>query len=107
MEKKTLYYIVTFMALFLGFILNFIITKDIFIFCLSAYTISCFFNRITLPPLFLLFLPLMSMVFLFLIKNKNEEFKNRFYSAYNKINTICSLFSILLLWFYQGLKYSN
>ncbi len=46
MEKKILYYIVSFVAILFGVILNFIIIKDAAVFCFCATFASCFFKML-------------------------------------------------------------
>ncbi|MCD4770849.1 hypothetical protein K8R30_00350 [archaeon] len=107
MERKTLFYVVSFVALILGLVfVSYMIGLSI-IYCPG---IGCIFDGIFgvffLPVAFILLLPLVALLFSFFVKNKDESFRNKFYKSYIKINIFWIIMTLFLFWFFYGLMHT-
>ena len=90
MEKRIIYYIITLIAIVLGLFLNFI-----FINFLNLISFD-YLSIILLIILGISFIPLFSLIYSFFIKNKAEEYKNKFYKIFIIVNSIMIGYNILI-----------
>jgi len=105
--KRKFYHLISLLALAFGLVLNFIIIRSTVISCNRAAFISCFNFDIILPILLItFFLPLNSIIFSVFIRDKPEDFKNKFYISNIILSTLSLLFGLFVVWLYYILTHS-